>query len=107
METNNADKQDNQSKPEDVKTDLKHDSMEFSASTDGEDALDTDDASYDDDEITAEELDLLDDEDENEAAALNSVESDLTIDEDIFPEEDWTDDLSDDNLEEEDEEEIL
>jgi len=104
MRRNKPEKQNDQDKPEDIKTDLKHDTMEFSAATDGEDALDTDDASYEEEEITAEELEILDDDDYNEAAALVSVESELTVDEDIFPEEDWTDDLADENLEEDEEE---
>jgi hypothetical protein len=86
-----------------IKTDLKHDTMEFSASTDGEDRLDIDDASYEEEEISPEELELLDDADENEAAALINVENELTVDEDFLPEEDWTDDLPGDNTEEEDE----
>lgn len=80
---------------EDIKTDLKHDSMEFSASTDGDDILDTDDAAYEEDEIDAGELDSLEDSIDNEAAALVATETDLQADEDILPEEDWTDDLPD------------
>ncbi len=79
----------------DVKTDLKHDSMEFAAPTDGEDLLDTDDPAYEEAEIDAEELDALKDDIDNEAAALNATETDLQGDEDILPEEDWTDDLPD------------
>jgi len=80
---------------EDTKADLKHDTMEFSASTDGEDVLDTDDASYEEEGISAEELDALDDDDDNEAAALNAEETDRLADEDNLPEEDWVDDLPD------------
>ena len=80
---------------EDIKTDLKHDSMEFSAATDGDDILDTDDANYEEEEIDATELDSLEDTEDNEAAALIATETDLQEDEDILPEEDWTDDLPD------------
>lgn len=90
---------------EDVKIDLKHDSMEFAASADGDDILDTDDAAYEEEGINAEELDAIEDDDENEAAALNATETDLQADEDIMPEEDWTDDLPDMNAEEEEEDE--
>jgi hypothetical protein len=79
----------------DIKTDLKHDNMEFAASTDGDDILDTDDPAYEQDEIKAEELNALEDLTDNEAAALNATETDLQADEDILPEEDWTDDLPD------------
>jgi hypothetical protein len=82
-------------KPEDIKTDLKHDSMEFAASADGEDVLDTDDVNYEEDEIDAAELDALEDDTDNEAAALNATETDLQADESILPDEDWTDDLPD------------
>ena len=87
----------------DVKTDLKHDSMEYAASTDGDDVLDTDDATYEEEGIDAEELDALEDDTANEAAALNATETDLQGDNDIMPEEDWTDDLPDSESEEEDE----
>lgn len=80
---------------EDVKPDLKHDSMDFAASTDGDDALDIDDATYEEEGITAEELELLEDDPENEAAALNAVELDREADDSILPEEDWTEDLPD------------
>jgi hypothetical protein len=89
-------------KPEDIKTDLKHDTMDFSAPTDGEDALDTDDERYEEDGISADELELLEGApDDEEAAALNSVEMDLQTDEDILPEEDWVDDIEDDGPEDE------
>lgn len=78
---------------EDLKTDLKHDSMEYAASTDGDDVLDTDDAAYEEEGINAEELDALEDDVDSEAAALNATETDLQADDDIMPEEDWTDDL--------------
>lgn len=92
-------KKENQS--EDIKADLKHDTMEFSAATDGEDRLDTDDETYEEEDITAEELDAIKDENDNEAAALNAEETDRLADADNLPEEDWTDDLPDNNEEEE------
>ena len=90
---------------EDVKIDLKHDSMEFAASADGDDILDADDSAYEEEGVNAEELDAIEDDDENEAAALNATETDLQADENIMPEEDWTDDLPDMNAEEEEEDE--
>ena len=87
-------KKDPEQHPEDIKTDLRHDTMEFSAATDGDDRLDTDDERYEEEGISAEELDLLEDAPEDEeAAALNSVEMDRMVDDDNLPEEDWTDDL--------------
>jgi hypothetical protein len=80
---------------QDVKTDLKHDSMEFAPPLEGEDIMDTDDPAYEEEEIDAAELDALEDDVDNEAAALNATETDLQADEDILPEEDWTDDLPD------------
>jgi hypothetical protein len=80
---------------EDIKTDLKHDTMEFSAATDGDDILDTDDARYEEEGITAEELEAINDDDDNEAAALNAEETDRVVDEDNLPEEDWEEDLPD------------
>ncbi|MEO6255129.1 MAG: hypothetical protein ABIO79_17605 [Ferruginibacter sp.] len=80
---------------EDIKPDLKHDTMEFSAATDGDDILDTDDASYEEEGINAEELDALEDDLYNEAAALNATETDLAADPDNLPDENWTDDLPD------------
>lgn len=89
---------------EDIKTDLKHDSMEFTASTDGDDILDADDPTYEEAEIAAEELDALEDNMDNKAAALNATETDLQADADIMPEEDWTDDLPDMNSDEDENE---
>ena len=80
---------------EDIKADLKHDTMEFSASTEGDDKMDTDDTTYEEEEITPEELDVLEDEPDKEAAALDAVETDPLVDEDNLPEEDWTDDVED------------
>ncbi|RYY69333.1 MAG: hypothetical protein EOO13_09820 [Chitinophagaceae bacterium] len=86
---------------EDTKPDLKHDTMEFSAATDGDDKLDIDDETYEEEGITEEELDALDDLDENEAAALVAEETDFEADDSNLPEEDWTDDLADNDIEEE------
>lgn len=96
-------KKENKNESKDIKTDLKHDTMEFSAATDGEDKLDIDDEDYEEEEISPEELEILDDSDENEAAALVNVENELTVDEDHLPEEDWTNDLPDDSPEDEEE----
>lgn len=98
-------KRENNKESKDIKTDLKHDTMEFSASTDGEDKLDIDDASYEEEEISPEELAILEDDDEDEAAALVDVENELSVDEDILPEEDWTDDLPGDITDEDDDDE--
>jgi len=84
---------------EDIKPDIKHDTMEFSAPTDGEDRLDMDDETYEEEEITAEELDALEDQADSEAMALNSVETDRLADDDNLPEEDWTDDVRDEEEE--------
>lgn len=89
---------------DEIKTDLKHDSMEFAASTDGDDIMDTDAPAYEEEEIAADELEALYDSDDNEAAALNATETDLQADEDILPEEDWTDDLPDMNSDEDENE---
>jgi hypothetical protein len=82
-------------KEEDVKPDIKHDTMEFSPSNVGEDKLDIDDENYEEEEITAEELDTLEDKPDNEAYALNQAEMDREADEDNLPDEDWTEDLGD------------
>lgn len=84
----------------DIKTNLKHDTMEFSAATDGDDKLDTDDAGYEEDGITEDELEAINDEDANEAAALIATETDFAADESNLPDEDWTDDIADDEEEE-------
>lgn len=87
----------------DSRTDLKHDTMEFSATTDGDDIMDTDDASYEEEGISADELEALKEEDSaSEAAALHAETADFAIDEDNLPEEDWTDDLADEGASEED-----
>ena len=69
--------------PEDIKPDLKHDSMEYSAATDGDDVLDTD-TQREPDEISAEEIDALEDDDlDEQALALEAVEEDRAADDDI------------------------
>ena len=78
--------------PQESKTDLRHDTMEFSANHDGDDILDTDIRDLDDDEISAEELDFLEEDKSAMAAALNEVE-----DEEPQQDEEWTDDLADEN----------
>lgn len=89
---------------DDIKPDLKHDTMEFSAATDGDDLLDTDDATYEEDGINAEELEALEDDPMIEAIALNEVENDRKADPDNLPDEDWTDDLADDEIDDTEEE---
>lgn len=76
--------------------DLKHDTMEFAASTDGEDKMDFDDAAYEEEEITAEELDTMEDDTaDNQGYALVAAQTDRTADADDLPDEDWEDDLPD------------
>jgi hypothetical protein len=87
---------------EDIKTDLKHDSMEFAANTEGDDALDTDDATFEPGDITVAELDALAQGNiEEQEMALVEAENDRTADDDVMPEENWEEDLPD---QEEDEE---
>jgi len=78
----------NDNTPDPVKPDLKHDSMEFSAATDGDDMLDTDketDQEIEEESITAEELEYLEaDNLEDKAEALNAAETDSEADEDNF-----------------------
>ena len=83
---------------EDIKTDLKHDTMEFSAATDGDDKLDLDDALLDDDGISGEELDYLEEDDAEMGAALNAVETDRLADADNLPEESDEDDYYDNDI---------
>ena len=90
----------------DSKTDLRHDNMEFSAATDGDDKLDADDFNREEDGISSEELDALDDESEVEmAAALQAVEVDRLEDAENLPEESDEDDYYDNEEEEEEEHE--
>ncbi len=83
----------------DIKTDLRHDNMEFSAATDGDDILDTDDFNREEDGISSEELDALgEDNDIEMAAALNAVENDRLVDGDNLPEESEEDDYYDNEI---------
>ena len=67
---------------EPVQPDLKHDTMEYAASTDGDDLVDVPD---EEDDITADELDALEDEDiDDDAYALENAANDSTADEDNF-----------------------
>ena len=92
----------------DIKTDLRHDNMEFSAATDGDDILDADDFNREEDGISSEELDALgEDNDLEMAAALNAAESDRMVDADNLPEESDEDDYYDNEAEEEKENERL
>jgi len=89
-------KQNNPVPQDDIKPDLKHDSMEYSAATDGDDKLDTDDETYEEEEITAEELDILEEDDTDlQAEALDSAETDKMADENTLPEENWLEDIPD------------
>jgi hypothetical protein len=81
---------------EETKTDLKHDSMEYIASA--EDGI-----INEDDDISAEELDAIEDDPANEAYALNAEETDRQIDEDNLPDEDWIDDIEKEDEETNDE----
>lgn len=85
---------------EEIKTNLKHDNLEFTELSDGEEPIESAEDMLKDDEIHADELDAINDEDDNEAAALIATETDLLADEDQLPEEDWTDDLPDTNADE-------
>ena len=65
-----------------IEPDLKHDTMEFAASTDGDDQLDP---IEEEDDITADELNALDYEPEEiETKALNTAVNDSKFDEDNF-----------------------
>lgn len=79
--------------------DLKHDTMEYAAPADGDDKLDFDDATYEEEEIAAAELELLqEDLPEDQAYAQVAAEIDKQADSDNLPEEDWEDDLSEGNI---------
>ena len=80
---------------EEIKTNLKHDNLEFTELSDGEEPIESIEAMEKDDEIHADELEAINEDDDNEAAALIATETDLKADEDQMPEEDWTDDLPD------------
>lgn len=83
----------------DIKTDLRHDNMEFSAATDGDDILDADDFNREEDGISSEELDALEGNDIEMAAALNAAETDRMIDSENLPEESDEDDYYDNEIE--------
>lgn len=95
--------------PETQKINLKHDNMEYSASTEGDDILDSDRETIgemEEEEITAEELELLQGDDvDDQAEALNTAETDSQADEDNFLNEteifDELEDTDDDEKEEE------
>lgn len=91
-------KEPEQTKEEELQSvpDLKHDTMEFAASTDGDDKLDFDDEKYEEEEVTAEELDIMEEGTVDEQAyALVAAQRDKTVDTDNLPEESWEDDLPD------------
>ncbi|MCY7293094.1 MAG: hypothetical protein LH615_13025 [Ferruginibacter sp.] len=91
----------------DVKTDLRHDNMEFSAATDGDDKMDADDFNREEDGISGEVLDALEDESDVEmAAALNAVEMDRMVDAENLPEESDEDDYYDNDEVKEEEERL-
>ncbi len=81
-------KEQNYTTAEPIKPDLKHDSMEYAASTEGDDILDSDKGTIlenEAEEISAEELALLQEDDADDIAeALNSAETDSQADEDNF-----------------------
>lgn len=65
-----------------IAPELKHDTMEYAASTEGDDQLNL---INEDDEITADELDSLEEDDmEDEAYALDAAATDTIADEDNF-----------------------
>gem|GEM_PF-1274323 len=85
---------DQQPKKEPIKTDLKHDNMEYSAASDGDEPLDSDvqiPLLTEEEQITAKELDLLlDDDFDSQAEAFNSAEIDSQVDADNFLNEEET-----------------
>ena len=83
----------------DIKTDLRHDNMEFSAATDGDDILDADDFNREEDGISSEELDDIEGNDVEMAAALNAAENDRMVDAENLPEESDEDDYYDNETE--------
>jgi len=89
----------NQPKKEPIKADLKHDNMEYAASSDGDDILDSDvqvALITEEEQITANELNLLlDDNFNNQAEAFNSAETDSLVDADNFLHEEEADEESD------------
>ncbi|MDB5275967.1 MAG: hypothetical protein JWR61_922 [Ferruginibacter sp.] len=89
--------------PEPIAPELKHDTMEFAASTDGDDQLDM---VNEEEEITADELDALEEKDiDGEAYALIAAETDSESDEDNFlTSPDDFDELAEEDEDEQDEE---
>ena len=85
--------------PKPLQPDLKHDTMEFAASADGDDIINFDD---EENEISANELDALEDEQpDTEGYALNAAEADSKIDEDNFlTSPDDIDELEEDDIDE-------
>lgn len=75
--------------------DLKHDTMEFAANTDGEDVVETDAVKLEEEAITAKELDLLESESGPAEQALAAAEADQQNDPDRLPAEEWTEDIPD------------
>ncbi|UAY50818.1 hypothetical protein [Ferruginibacter albus] len=88
-------------KQQDPKIDLKHDTLEFADTNEeaeGNKNITSADIykAEDEEDISAEELDVLGTDDtDNQAYALNTVETDLQQDDDILPDEDWTEDIPD------------
>jgi hypothetical protein len=75
--------------------DLKHDTMEFAANTDGEDVVETDEIILEEEAVTAKELDELDNEAAPAEQALEAAAADQQNDPDRLPAEEWTDDIPD------------
>src|SRR5260221_5652769 len=91
------------------KTDLKHHNLEFTDEPVEEINRPITDKEINREEeeegITAEELNTLEADDiDNQAYALNTVETDLKQDEDNLPDEDWIEDLPDNDIEDTDDE---
>jgi hypothetical protein len=86
-----------------IKADLKHDNMEYAASSDGDDILDADSQVAlitEEEQITARELELLMDDDfDKQAEAFNSAETDSLVDNDNFLNEDEPDEESEEETE--------
>lgn len=100
-------KEQNKTNPDPVKPNLKHDTMEYSAATDGDDILDADTETKDEveeEQISAEELELLGEDDiDDQASALNTAETDSLADEDNFLNEPETKEVFEEEEDDEDE----
>lgn len=85
--------------PKPIQPDLKHDTMEFAASADGDDIINFDD---EENEISAGELYALEDgQPDTQGYALNAAEADSKIDEDNFlTSPDDIDELEEDDIDE-------